>query len=168
MKKWLVILLAIALAGCGRQEESPAIRVGLCLPSTDVPYAQALGLELERSGCYVNYLEGRQDQSLQNRQVARLVQEDYDLLIYGKNEAVLDEGSKLLFEFYQDPEFYRNQPVIKGAKEFVRKLSQMTEVFVSTSVYPQFMGIRAQRILEERGAIDGSIHRFLLVAQKVE
>ena len=39
--------------------------------------------------------------------------------------------------------------MIQGAREFVRKLSQMTEVFVSTSVYPQFMSIRAQRIMEE-------------------
>ena len=31
----------------------------------------------------------------------------------------------------------------------MRKLTQMTEVFVSTSVYPQFMSIRAQRIMEE-------------------
>jgi guanylate kinase len=55
----------------------------------------------------------------------------------------------VIFEFFKDPEFFRTQPVIKGAKEFVRKLSQMTEVFVSTSVYPQFMSIRAQRIMEE-------------------
>jgi 5'(3')-deoxyribonucleotidase len=55
----------------------------------------------------------------------------------------------VIFEFFNDPEFFRTQPVIQGAKEFVRKLSQMTEVFISTSVYPQFMSIRAQRIMEE-------------------
>lgn len=55
----------------------------------------------------------------------------------------------VIFEFFQDPEFYRNQPAITGAREFVQKLSEMTEVFVSTSVYPQFMGYRIQRILEE-------------------
>ena len=57
--------------------------------------------------------------------------------------------SDVIFEFFKDPEFYRTQPVIAGAKEFVRKLSQMTEVFVSTAIPPEFMGIRAQRILEE-------------------
>jgi guanylate kinase len=31
----------------------------------------------------------------------------------------------------------------------VKKLSQLTEVFVSTSVYPEYMSIRAQRIMEE-------------------
>ena len=57
--------------------------------------------------------------------------------------------SDVIFEFFQDPEFYRTQPVIKGAKEFVEKLSQMTEVFVSTAIPPEFMGIRAKRIMEE-------------------
>ncbi len=57
--------------------------------------------------------------------------------------------SDIIHEFFNDPEFYRAQPVIKGAKEFVKKLSQMTEVFVSTAIPPEFMGIRAKRIMEE-------------------
>ena len=61
----------------------------------------------------------------------------------------LGTRADVIFEFFNDPEFYENQPVIEGAKEFVRKLSQMTEVFVSTSVYPQFMSIRALRIMKE-------------------
>ena len=54
-----------------------------------------------------------------------------------------------IYPYFNDPEFYRTQPVYEGAKEFVHKLSQMTEVFVCTAVPPQFMGIRAQRIMEE-------------------
>ena len=54
-----------------------------------------------------------------------------------------------IYPYFSDPEFYRTQPVYEGAKEFVRKLSQMTEVFVCTAVPPEFMGIRAQRIMEE-------------------
>lgn len=54
-----------------------------------------------------------------------------------------------IYQYFSDPEFYRTQPVYEGAKEFVRKLSQMTEVYVSTAVPPEFMGIRAQRILSE-------------------
>lgn len=61
----------------------------------------------------------------------------------------LGTRADVIFEFFRDPEFYRNQPVIKGAREFVRRLSEMTEVFVSTAISPEFMGIRAQRILEE-------------------
>ena len=61
----------------------------------------------------------------------------------------LGTRADVIFEFFKDPEFFRSQPVIKGAREFVRKLSTMTEVFVSTSVYPEFMSIRAQRIMEE-------------------
>ena len=69
----------------------------------------------------------------------------YEVDHWGK----LGTRADVIFEFFDDPEFFRNQPVIKGAKEFVRKLSGMTEVFVSTSIRPEFMGIRAQRIMEE-------------------
>ena len=61
----------------------------------------------------------------------------------------LGTRADVIFEYFEDPEFFRTQPVIKGAKEFVRKLSTMTEVFISTSIPPKFMGIRAERILEE-------------------
>ena len=54
-----------------------------------------------------------------------------------------------IYPYFNDPEFYRTQPVYEGAKEFVRRLCQMTEVYICTAVPPQFMGIRAQRILEE-------------------
>ena len=61
----------------------------------------------------------------------------------------LGTRADVVFDFFDDPEFFKNQPVIEGAKEFVRKLSKMTEVFISTSIVPKFMGIRAERILEE-------------------
>lgn len=54
-----------------------------------------------------------------------------------------------IYQYFSDPEFYRTQPVYAGAKEFVKKLCQMTEVFVTTAVPPEYMGIRAQRIMEE-------------------
>ena len=69
----------------------------------------------------------------------------YEVDRWGK----LGTRADVIFEFYQDPEFYRNQPVMKGAKELVRKLSQMTELFVSTATYPEFMSLRAKRIMEE-------------------
>lgn len=61
----------------------------------------------------------------------------------------LGTRADVIFEFFDDAEFFRNQPVIAGAKEFVRKLSKMTEVFISTSIDPRFMGIRAERIMNE-------------------
>lgn len=54
----------------------------------------------------------------------------------------------VIFEFMDKPEFFVNQPPIKGAREFVQKLSQMTEIFVSTAVWPEYMSLRFQRILE--------------------
>ena len=84
----------------------------------------------------------------------RLANEKYKfdppLTIYEVDHwGTLGTRADVIFEFFKDPEFFRTQPVLKGAKEFVRKLSKMTEVFVSTSVYPEFMSIRAQRIMEE-------------------
>ena len=69
----------------------------------------------------------------------------YEVDRWGK----LGTRADVIFEFFKDPEFFRSQPVIRGAKKFVRELCQMTEVFVSTSVYPEFMSIRAERIMKE-------------------
>jgi len=58
----------------------------------------------------------------------------------------LGTRADVIFEFFHEPSFFENQPPIKGAQEFVKKLSKMTEVFVSTAVYPEYMSIRAKRI----------------------
>ena len=54
----------------------------------------------------------------------------------------------VIFEFMDSPEFISSQPPIKGAREFVQKLSQMTEIFISTAVWPEYMSQRFQRIVE--------------------
>ena len=69
----------------------------------------------------------------------------YEKARWGK----LGTRADCIYPYFSDPEFYRTQPVYEGAKDFVRRLSKMTEVFVCTAVPPQFMGIRAQRIMEE-------------------
>ena len=84
----------------------------------------------------------------------RLANEKYNfdppLTIYEVDRwGTLGTRADVIFEFLHDPDFFRTQPVIQGAKEFVHKLCQMTEVFVSTAVYPEFMSIRAKRIMEE-------------------
>ena len=60
----------------------------------------------------------------------------------------------VIHEFFKDPEFYRTQPVIEGAKEFVEKLTKITDVYVSTAIPPEFMGIRAEQIMREFPQID--------------
>ena len=69
----------------------------------------------------------------------------YEIDRWGK----LGTRGDVIFEFFDDPEFFQNQPVLKGAKEFVHKLSEIAEVFVATSIKPEFMGIRATRIIQE-------------------
>ena len=61
----------------------------------------------------------------------------------------LGSRADVIFEYFNQAEFYQNQPVIEGAKEFVRKLTKIAEVFISTSIPPEFMGIRAKRLMEE-------------------
>ena len=60
----------------------------------------------------------------------------------------------VIHEFFKDAEFYRTQPVIEGAKEFVEKLTKITDVYVSTAIPPEFMGIRAEQIMREFPQID--------------
>lgn len=69
----------------------------------------------------------------------------YEVEHWGRHGTRID----VIYEYFNDPEFYRTQPVYPGAKEFVRKLTNMTEVFISTAIPPEFMGIRAKRIMEE-------------------
>ena len=69
----------------------------------------------------------------------------YEVEHWGRHGTRVD----VIYEFFNDPDFYRTQPVYQGAKEFVQKLSKMVEVFVSTAIPPEFMGIRAKRIMEE-------------------
>jgi len=69
----------------------------------------------------------------------------YEVEHWGKHNTRVD----VIYEYFNDPDFYQTQPVYQGAKEFVRRLSTMTEVFVSTAIPPEFMGIRAKRIMEE-------------------
>ena len=69
----------------------------------------------------------------------------YEVDRWGK----LGTRADVIFEFFDDPEFFKNQPVIEGARDFVRRLCRMTEVFICTSTAPKFMSIRAQRLLEE-------------------
>jgi guanylate kinase len=75
---------------------------------------------------------------------------DPPMTIYEKDRwGKLNTRADSIYPYFSDPEFYRTQPVYEGAKEFVQKLSQMTEVYVCTAVPSQFMGIRAKRIMEE-------------------
>jgi guanylate kinase len=75
---------------------------------------------------------------------------DPPMTIYEKGKwGKMGTRADSIYPYFSDPEFYRNQPVYEGAKEFVQKLSEMVDLYVCTAVPPQFMGIRAQRILEE-------------------
>lgn len=50
---------------------------------------------------------------------------------------------------YKREDFFEEQPVFEGAHEFVKKLSEMVDVYFLTAVPPMMMGIRAKRLMEE-------------------
>lgn len=54
----------------------------------------------------------------------------------------------ILLKYYNDPEFFKKQTLYPGAKEFVHKLSRLTEVFIVTAVCPEIMTTRATMLRE--------------------
>ncbi len=50
---------------------------------------------------------------------------------------------------YSDPEFVRTQPITEGAQEFVKKLSEIADVFLITAVPARCMSARAERLVRD-------------------
>lgn len=57
--------------------------------------------------------------------------------------------SDIVMEFFLEEEFFRTQPVIRGAEHFLRSLMHWGSVRIISSVEPQFMGIRVQKLLTD-------------------
>lgn len=56
--------------------------------------------------------------------------------------------AEVFYKYFNDPEFYKMQRPFPGAQEFVKKLAKKAEIFVTTAVAPEIMGIRVQQIQE--------------------
>ena len=69
----------------------------------------------------------------------------YDIRGWGKGESRVDER----LAYFGDPQFVKNQPVLAGAQDFVRRLSKVAEVFFVTAVPPACMSARAERLIED-------------------
>ena len=61
-----------------------------------------------------------------------------------------------VFKYFTDPWFFQTQPIYDGAREFVKELTEMVDVYIMTAIDPKCMGIRANRIMEEFPEIDPS------------
>lgn len=90
-RKFIVpLLLALLLSACGQQTRVPTIRVGITLYQQDDTFLTTLaqeleeqaGLEEERLGMKINlnFAYGRGNQSLQNEQVDRFLEQGCDVL----------------------------------------------------------------------------------------
>lgn len=51
--------------------------------------------------------------------------------------------------YFSDPDFVAHQPIFEGAKEFVRRLSKVADVFFVTAVPPACMSARALRLVQD-------------------
>lgn len=68
-----------------------------------------------------------------------------DIKCWGNLGTEIDERFKYMFT----EEFFRTQPLLPGAKEFIRSLCKIGEVFLTTAVPVEFMSIRMKRILDD-------------------
>ncbi len=66
----------------------------------------------------------------------------HDIRSWGEGQSPADGRIR----YFSDPAFVSAQPVLKGAKEFVRKLSRVAEVFFVSAVPPACMSARALRL----------------------
>lgn len=68
----------------------------------------------------------------------------YDIKNWGLTGTDIDKR----LNYYSDPEFIKNLPLMEGAKEFVKELSKKAEIFIATHVQPQCAGVRFNSIVE--------------------
>lgn len=66
-----------------------------------------------------------------------------------KNWGGSGRGGEERIQLYHDPEFVRTQPITKGAQEFVKKLSEIADVFFVTAVPACCMSARAERLVKD-------------------
>lgn len=71
------------------------------------------------------------------------------------------DRSDCVFECFSDEEFYRTQPLVEGAREFICKLSEIAEVFITTAVPGNYMSIRAKRLMEDFGDLIDEQHLIM-------
>ena len=54
-----------------------------------------------------------------------------------------------MFDYFKTEEFTYNQPIIKGAKEFIEKMKEIAEIFIITAVHYESLTARAKRLIED-------------------
>ncbi|MFR1888384.1 MAG: 5' nucleotidase, NT5C type [Anaerostipes caccae] len=64
---------------------------------------------------------------------------------WGKSGGRID----VIHQYFQRESFFKHQPVMNGAYEFLKELCKKADVIIATAVPMEFMGIRTERILNE-------------------
>ena len=87
-----------------------------------------------------------------------------DIKKWGKTGTLVDERLKL----YASPDFMRNLPIYPGATDFIEKLQQIGEVFITTSVEPQCISARAESLGVNFPTVSHSHYLFVTRKDVVE
>lgn len=69
----------------------------------------------------------------------------YDISGWGRSGSSLDAR----IAYFSQVNFVQNQPILPGAQEFIRKLSQRGEVIFTTAVGGSCMSVRAERLMHD-------------------
>ncbi|MEG1857493.1 MAG: guanylate kinase, partial [Pseudoflavonifractor sp.] len=69
----------------------------------------------------------------------------YDIPSWGCSGSILDAR----LAYFSRADFVQNQPILPGAQDFIRKLSQRGEVIFTTAVGSSCMSARAERLMHD-------------------
>ncbi|NLZ69680.1 MAG: guanylate kinase [Spirochaetales bacterium] len=88
-----------------------------------------------------------------NEYIIEKAQEEYgfdppltieELVSWGKTGTRTD----IIFKYYEDENFYNEQPLYESAQEFIKTLSKKANIYFITATPPEMMSFRAKRLVE--------------------
>lgn len=88
----LTLLFLCSLCACSTEQEMTLPKIGICYSQDylNTAYQEVLPAELEKAGFQVTVVDGKNDHTIQQRQIADFLKQEYDLLII---EPVLIDAS---------------------------------------------------------------------------
>ena len=88
----LILLFLCSLCACSAKQEAALPKIGICYSQNNLntAYQEALPAALEKAGFQVTVVDGKNDHTIQQRQISDFLKQDYALLII---EPVLIDAS---------------------------------------------------------------------------
>ena len=79
----LILLFLCSLCACSAKQEAALPKIGICYSQNNLntAYQEALPAALEKAGFQVTVVDGKNDHTIQQRQISDFLKQDYALLI---------------------------------------------------------------------------------------